>query len=72
MVCEAARLLIAFGSVIATAGLVIFGIGFAYVDPADWETTLGVILMIGGLVATVAGGVIYRAVDDDAGTRSRR
>ena len=56
-----ARLLVSLGTVAAAVGLVVFGMGTAFVEPDDSLKNLGIILMVGGLIATVVGGLIYRA-----------
>jgi hypothetical protein len=56
-----ARLLASFGAVAASVGLVVFGMGTAFVEPDDSLKNLGYILMVGGVIATVVGGLIYRA-----------
>jgi hypothetical protein len=58
-----ARLLVSLGSVAAAVGLVVFGMGTSFVVSDDSLTNLGLILMIGGLIATVIGGVIYRMTE---------
>jgi multisubunit Na+/H+ antiporter MnhG subunit len=56
-----ARLLASLGAVAAAVGLVIFGMGTAFVEPDDSLIHLGIILMVGGVIAAVIGGLIYRA-----------
>ena len=56
-----ARLLASLGSVAAAVGLVVFGMGTAFIEPDDSLVNLGIILMVGGLIAAVIGGLIYRA-----------
>jgi len=56
-----ARLLASLGSVAAAVGLVVFGMGTAFIEPDDSLVNLGIILMVGGVIATVIGGLIYRA-----------
>jgi predicted permease len=56
-----ARLIASLGSVAAAVGLVIFGMGTSFVEPDDSLKNLGIILMVGGVIATVVGGLIYRA-----------
>jgi hypothetical protein len=58
-----ARLLVSLGSVAAAVGLVVFGMGTSFVASDDSLVNLGLILMIGGLIATVVGGVIYRMTE---------
>jgi hypothetical protein len=56
-----ARLLASFGAVAASVGLVVFGMGTSFVEPDDSLKNLGYILMVGGIIATIIGGLIYRA-----------
>jgi predicted permease len=56
-----ARLLVSLGSVAAAVGLVVFGMGTSFIEPDDSLENLGIILMVGGVIATVIGGLIYRA-----------
>ena len=56
-----ARLLASLGAVAAAVGLVVFGMGTAFVEPDDSLINLGIILMVGGVIAAVIGGLIYRA-----------
>lgn len=57
---EASRILTSIGLVAASTGLVVYGMGAAYADPRSFELNLGLILMIGGVIATVVGIVVYR------------
>jgi predicted permease len=65
-----ARLLASLGSVAAAVGLVVFGMGTAFVEPDDSLVNLGIILMVGGVIATVVGGLIYRASLNATASRS--
>jgi predicted permease len=56
-----ARLLASLGSVAAAVGLVVFGMGTSFVEPDDPLVNLGIILMVGGVIAAIVGGLIYRA-----------
>ena len=69
---EVARLLIAFGSVIAAVGFTVLGMGLSYVDPSSRDVTIGVWLMVGGGVAALAGAAIYRVTEEPAHPRSDR
>ena len=69
---EVARLLIAFGSVVATVGFTVLGMGLAYVDPSSRDITIGVWLMIAGGVAAIAGVAIYRVTEEPPHPRSDR
>ncbi|MGH2558873.1 MAG: hypothetical protein ACRDJH_07400 [Thermomicrobiales bacterium] len=61
-----ARLLVSVGSVGASVGLVLYGMGTSYVDPDDSMMNLGLGMMIAGVIATVVGAVIYRAQERSA------
>jgi predicted permease len=56
-----ARLIASLGAVAAAVGLVVFGMGTAFVEPDDSLKNLGIILMVGGVIGAVIGGLIYRA-----------
>ncbi len=56
---EVGRILVAAGSVLASVGLVIFGIARAYIEPSTSQSTLGVVMMVVGVVLTVVGAVAY-------------
>ncbi len=57
---EIARWMIALGSVVASVGLVVFGIGTSFVRPEASEVNLGLVLMNGGLVVFFVGGGLYQ------------
>ena len=56
---ELSRIITAAGAVAASTGLTIYGMGASYVEPGDFELTLGLWMMILGVIATVAGLVMY-------------
>src|SRR5688500_12443028 len=60
MARELPRVLVALGAVIATVGVTVYGMGIAYREPRDADVTIGVVLMVGGLVAFFAGPAIYK------------
>lgn len=64
MVCEVSRWVIALGSVAAGVGLVVLGMGTAYAQPDDGQITLGLVLMIGGSLAAIVAGLVYRNSDE--------
>ena len=66
MISEVSRWLIALGSVLAAVGFTLLGIGLAFVEPESLEITIGTILMIGGIAATIVGGVLYRKYDEES------
>lgn len=57
---EISRIVTALGAVAASSGLIIYGIGASYLTPDDFETTLGLWLMILGTLATVIGLALYK------------
>lgn len=57
---EISRIVTALGTVVASTGLVVYGMGTSYTSPGEFETTAGLWMMILGVVATVVGLVIYR------------
>ena len=66
---ELARWMVALGSVGSAVGLVLLGMGTSYVQAEDGLITLGLILMVGGLVVAVIGGVVLRSADRSDETR---
>lgn len=52
---EISRILTAGGLVAASTGLVVYGMGAAFVEPRDFELNIGMILMVVGVVAAVIG-----------------
>lgn len=57
---EISRIVTALGAVVASTGVVIYGMGASYLSPGDLETTSGLWMMILGSIATLAGMVLYR------------
>lgn len=60
---ELARWMVALGSVGSAVGLVLLGMGMAYVQTDEGLVNLGLILMIGGLLVAIIGGVVLRSND---------
>ena len=60
MARELPRILTALGAVIASVGLVIYGMGIAYREPRETDIAIGVGLMVGGLVAFAVGLAMYK------------
>jgi hypothetical protein len=56
---ELSRIITSAGAVVASSGLIIYGMGVSYVDPGGIEVTGGLWMMILGALATVAGLVMY-------------
>ncbi len=57
------RWMLAFGSVIASVGLVFLGIGLSFVRPESGDITLGWVLMVGGSVVALVGWFLFRATE---------
>lgn len=57
---EISRIVTSIGAVAASSGLTIYGIGVSFVDPGGYQVTVGLWLMVLGVIATVAGLVLYR------------
>ena len=62
---EIGRILTAAGLVAASTGLVVYGMGVAFVEPRDYEMNIGLFLMIAGVIASVVGVVLYRQYSVD-------
>lgn len=62
---EVSRILTAAGLVAASLGLTIYGIGVAFVEPADFQINTGLGLMIGGVIATVAGIAMSKRIPEE-------
>lgn len=62
---EFSRILTAAGLAIAPVGLVVYGMGVAFVEPRDFETNLGLILMAVGVIAAIVGVFLYRQAVED-------
>jgi hypothetical protein len=62
---EFSRILTAAGLAVAPVGLVVYGMGAAYVEPGDYEMNLGLILMAVGVIATIVGVFLYRQAVED-------
>ncbi len=61
---EIARILTALGAVAATVGLVVYGMGRAYVRDGDFEITIGLWLMVIGMIATIVGLVLHHRTEE--------
>ena len=57
---EIARIVTALGAVVASSGLIIYGLGASYVSPDSFEMSIGLWMMILGVIATVVGVIMYR------------
>lgn len=57
------RWLVALGSVVAAVGFTLIGMATSYIQAVDSLFTLGVAMMVGGIVALVVGLVASTAAD---------
>jgi uncharacterized membrane protein YidH (DUF202 family) len=57
------RILVSLAAVVASVGLLLFGMGTSYNPENDGLKTLGVVMMIGGVIALGIGIVWYRQVE---------
>jgi drug/metabolite transporter (DMT)-like permease len=57
------RILVSLAAVVASVGLLLYGMGTSYNPENDGIKTLGVVMMIGGLIGLGAGIVWYRQVE---------
>lgn len=71
MTHEIARWLIAVGAAVGSIGFVVVGMGTSYVEADGGMTTIGVVLMVGGIVAMVLGALTYRATEEPGSTAAR-
>ena len=62
---EIGRILTALGAVAATVGLVVYGMGRSYVREGDFEITIGLWLMVAGIIATIIGLVLHRRTEEE-------
>lgn len=57
---ELSRIITALGVVAAATGLTIYGMGASYFDPGDFDTMVGLWMMILGTIAAIVGAILYR------------
>lgn len=57
---EISRIVASLGAVTASSGVVIYGIAVSYLNPDDFQSDVGIWLMIVGMIATIGGLVLYR------------
>lgn len=62
---EFSRILTAAGLTAFGVGVTVYGIGAAFVEPQDFEMTIGLVLTIGGLIAALIGALMYRQIVED-------
>jgi hypothetical protein len=67
-----ARLLITICSVAASVGFVLYGMATTYVERDQGMADLGIALMVGGVIGTIIGVVIYRAQERNATLDTRQ
>lgn len=58
---ELGRIIASLGAVVASTGLILYGVLVSIVSPDDYSTTATVWMMILGVVATVIGVLMYRS-----------
>ncbi|MCC6790368.1 MAG: hypothetical protein IT336_01715 [Thermomicrobiales bacterium] len=58
------RILVSLAAVVASVGLLLYGMGTSYNPQDDGMKTLGTILMIGGVVGLAVGIAWYRKVEE--------
>jgi hypothetical protein len=61
-----ARLLVTIGSVGASVGLLLYGMGVAYVEADDTMVNGAIAMMIIGVIMTIIGAFMYRASERGA------
>jgi hypothetical protein len=61
-----ARLLVTIGSVGASVGLLLYGMGVAYVEADDTMVNGAIAMMIIGVIMTIVGAFMYRASERGA------
>lgn len=61
---EISRILTAGGLVMASSGLIVYGIGASFVEPHDFELTIGLWAMILGSIAAVIGIVMSKRIEE--------
>jgi len=64
-VLEFSRILTAAAVVIASVGLLVYAMGASYYNPGSFEMNLGLVMMIGGVIGSVVGIIIYRQTTED-------
>ncbi len=57
---EISRIITALGAVVATSGLVVYGMGASYWDPSEFDMSVGVWMMVLGVIATIVGIILYQ------------
>jgi hypothetical protein len=62
---EVSRILTAGGLVAASVGLTVYGIGTSFVETGDSQTTIGMVLMIAGVIAAAVGVVMSRQIPEE-------
>lgn len=58
---ELSRIITSVGAVVASTGLIIYGMAASYVVPDDFQTTASLAMMVGGVIAVAIGLMMYRS-----------
>lgn len=58
-----ARWLVAIGSVVAAVGLTLVGMATSYIQPVEGMVTVAIVMMVGGVLATIVGLIADRAAE---------
>ena len=61
---EISRILTAAGLVVGSTGLIIYGIGAAFVDPQDFQLSVGIIMMVVGVITAAIGISISKRIPE--------
>ncbi len=62
---EISRILTAGGLVAGSTGLVVYAMGAAFVEPRDFELTIGMIMMVLGVIAAVIGIGMSKRIQEE-------
>lgn len=62
---EVSRILTALGLVIAAVGLNVYGIAVAFYETVDSQANLGIIMMIGGVIAAAIGIIMSKQIPEE-------
>ncbi len=57
---EVSRIVTALGTVVATTGLIVYGMGTSYWETGAMEVTLGLWMLILGTIVTIVSALVYR------------
>jgi hypothetical protein len=62
---EVSRILTALGLVVASTGLIVYGIATAFYETAEGQMNLGLLLMVAGVIATVIGVAMSKRIPEE-------